>query len=138
MGNYRHPNHEPSIAELLIEVINTVERLSTRLDGKFARIYTKLNDIKTGELILMALSAEVQAAFDEASTEISAMTTVEDSNAALLAHLVEMISAIPTNANDPQAIIDAVANLKAGLIANKDRLTADVVANTPAETPPVE
>lgn len=107
-----------------------LKHLLERIEAKLTEVLTRLNRLSSqGDCIM--------ASIDDVLSDIAAESTIEDSVVSMLTALQAQVTA----ANGNQAKIDAAF---AALETNKAKLSAALVANTPAapvadsgSTPPV-
>lgn len=99
-------------------------------------LYDKLvSHINTCTEKIMATQAEVAAKLAALTQGVAAETEVIDAVGTLLNNLSKMIKDLQTqvaNVDVPQSIADSIDAIGAAVAANKDKIAADVTANTPA------
>jgi len=94
------------------------------LQRELGQIFNALTAILTNQVKIMAT-------IDDVVSEVAAQSTVIDSLDTLLTNIAAQIAALKSTQTDPAtaAKIDALAT---SVQANSDRISADVVKNTPA------
>ena len=84
----------------------------------------------------MAGLADIQAAVDTLTANVTKITDAKTAGVQLLEKLSQLLR---DNAGDPamvRAIADAISNKSGQISSTADELMAAVLANTPAEEPP--
>lgn len=87
----------------------------------------------------MATQADIKAQLDALTANVADETTVIGGMETLLDNLATLIQSLKdaaTNAQIDPAIVDQITALGTAVSANKTRISADVVKNTPAAATP--
>lgn len=128
--------------ELVLTLDN--ERLS-RVTQLLEEILTRVTRLAAQREVDMATVADIQAKLDAIHTDVESETDIVTSVQTLLEGNTAMIAGLKTQLDaaiagqDPaalQAVSDALDTIANTNTANKARLVAAVVANTPAAEPP--
>lgn len=117
--------HQPTLLEIK-EQLNLIQRM---IERSYQGIMTSVDEL--GEIVMSELSDALDFAEQTAAEDASA----DNSAKALLITLSDMVKALGNGVNDP-ALVARIKALGDGIRARAADLSAAVVANTPAATPP--
>jgi hypothetical protein len=116
-------------------------------DRKLDQILARLDALGRQEITLMASVADIKAQADKALVAIAAESDKDDSIIALVTANTAQITALKqqladaiANGADPaalQAVLDSLTAAETSALANAQKVTDAVNANTPAAPPPV-
>ena len=103
------------------------------IEVKLTRVLKLLTRFRMEE---RTMDLALEQKFQEMVDEVAAIGTVVDSNDALLDNLAQMLADAIANSANLEEIKTKVGDVKNLIITQKDKLSAAVVAHTPASEPP--
>ncbi len=99
---------------------------------------TQRRALSTAKEQLMATQADLQAALDKVTADVTAETTVNQSAITLLGGIktqLDTVTAELAAAGVPQSAVDSLTALSTSIESNTASLSAAITANTPAAPP---